>query len=286
MKRCARSFVVACLGSLVVAAAASAYTYPPHMQATRQLHGLPCSVTATFSVDTASSTMSYQGGVSCAGGIGQKTIDVVPQVFRIVNLHPLWFNIGGASIYQGPTPVNPLRLSGSRPAVADHLYRLLVYANVTLPDGRQSATTVCANCSGPAPTVSVSAGHIYAPQAPTTVNLPRVPCSVTEFGPSFSVVTGGDVMAYQGQVACTGKMGKISLQIAAQVGGSGPNDRSKHYTITGSSLSASTAGSSALGLNTARTVYTGHPYRVLVTAKVTNGTTTSSATVFSKTYAP
>lgn len=49
--------------------------------------------------------MSYGGGVSCAGGVGQKTVNVFPEVGNAVDGQPHWYVIGGIGLYHGPTPV-------------------------------------------------------------------------------------------------------------------------------------------------------------------------------------
>ena len=104
------------------------------------MRGTQCSVTAWDYFTTLDGVykMEYGGGTSCAGNVGQKTLDVVPQVFNLVNGQPLWFSIGGHGLFQGPTPVSPLRLSGARTAVPTHLYRLLAYGYVLLPNGNRA----------------------------------------------------------------------------------------------------------------------------------------------------
>lgn len=81
-----RSLILAFSGTLLLAAAsANAASMSP---VTKPLPGVPCSVTAKLA--ESSGVMSYGGGVSCAKGVGQKTLDVVPQVYRVVNGHKLW----------------------------------------------------------------------------------------------------------------------------------------------------------------------------------------------------
>lgn len=283
MKRCVRSLTLGCVGSLVLAAGASAHAY----QVTKPLAGVPCSVTAAFSAPAGTSPMTYRGGVSCAGGIGDKTIDVVPQVFKAVKHHALWFNLSGAGLFQGPTPISTLRLSTSRAAVAGHRYRILVYAHVTLPNGQQAAATVCADCQGPAATLSTAGIDRYAPQAPTTVEVPGAPCFVTEVGPVFTVVNGTYVMTYGGQIGCLRGAGERGLEIGAQVGAPGPRAGGFNYfTIAGSPLFTITTTHAAPELTTARTVYLGHPYRVRVIGKVVYKHEIRTVTAYSKTYAP
>ena len=150
-----RMLIVVCLGSLVLAGAASAQTV--------SIPGMPCSATASQSFATVNGTFTqnYGGGTSCAGGVGQKTLDVVPQVFNVVNGKPIWFNVSLVGAYQGPTPINPLRLSGSRAAVASHQYRVLVYGQITL-NGKTSSATACAGtCSGSPATDDQAVEHQY-----------------------------------------------------------------------------------------------------------------------------
>ena len=128
----ARSLVLAVVGTLLLAAAsANAASMSP---VTKALPNVPCSVTAKLAVS--SGVINYGGGLSCAQGVGQKTLDVVPQVYRVVNGHKLWYSISLIGLYQGPTAVNPLRLSSQTRAVAGHIYRLLVYGRVTLSNGQ------------------------------------------------------------------------------------------------------------------------------------------------------
>ena len=152
MERFLLVVVLGCLGSLALAGVASASGGLPQPSTTRQLPGVPCSVTAyglAFSGQGKNLSMNYAGGLSCSGGTGQKTIDVVPQVFNVVNGHQLWFSIGAAGLYQGPTPASPLRVSGSASAVASHIYRLVVFARVTMPDGRTSVDDGVLGLLGP-----------------------------------------------------------------------------------------------------------------------------------------
>ena len=98
MERFVCVVVLGCLGPLALAGVASASSGLPQPSTTRQLPGVPCSVTAyglAFSGQGKNLSMNYAGGLSCSGGTGQKTIDVVPQVFNVVNGHQLWFSITG-----------------------------------------------------------------------------------------------------------------------------------------------------------------------------------------------
>ena len=198
MSRSTRSFLLACVGvgSLLSATAAAASTGMPQPSITKQLVGVPCSVTVygLAFINGGTPSMSYGGGVSCAGGVGQKTVNVVPEVGKAVNGQQHWYVIGGIGLYQGPTPVNPLRVSGTTSFVAGHVYRLLVYGGVTLPDGRTSSMTICSGCApstSPLPTLRVTGYDRNEPFPPRTVPIKGIAglsCSVTEFGPVFKIV--------------------------------------------------------------------------------------------------
>jgi hypothetical protein len=98
-----RGLAVACL--ILLSSAATAVASPALHERTIAIPGTPCSVTAWdyFSRVNGASKMNYGGGSSCAGAIGQRTIDVVPQVFKLGHGRPLWFTIGGTGLVQGPT---------------------------------------------------------------------------------------------------------------------------------------------------------------------------------------
>lgn len=81
MRKVVRSLALASEGSLVLAATALADPSSPNSPVTKSLPGLPCSVTATFRLSAGARTMAFGGGVSCTGGVGAKTVDVVPQVY-------------------------------------------------------------------------------------------------------------------------------------------------------------------------------------------------------------
>ena len=53
---------VACVASLLSAGTVAANTSAPGSPVTRELSGVPCSVTATFSPNRGSATMTYGGG--------------------------------------------------------------------------------------------------------------------------------------------------------------------------------------------------------------------------------
>lgn len=280
MKRWVSALILAVAGSLALAGPAVAT-----QSVTKQLPGMPCSVTSSYTFYLSARAMNYAGGVSCAGGAGQKTLNVVPQVYNVVNGKPLWFNISLASRYQGPAPVNPLRLSATRAAVIGHVYRVLAYGRVTLPNGKTASATACAGTCTASPATSVKATNRNAPQLPLTVNVGGSPCFVTEEGPVFTLVNGSYVLSYGGRVACGNAPATKALTIGAQAAGSGENE-GKYFTITGSELSAGPTTRDPLMLNTGRTAYLGHGYRVNAAAKVSYHGRTFTATVYSKTFAP
>ena len=291
MNRAMTAVLLACLGSLPLAASAAANTSSPRSPITKPLSGVPCSVTATFSLDRRAATMTYGGGVSCAGGVGQKTIDVVPQVFNVVDGKPLWFNISLAGRYQGPTPISPLRLTDKTSYVASHTYRLLVYGRVTLPNGRSAATTVCSGeCSG-SPTLSIGPSTRFAAEPPTSAKVPDVPCSIGQGGLVFTLVNGSYVINYSGFSVCggTGNAGKRSLTICVQVLNR-INGKDVWFTVSGSCLSMGLTGANPARLSTARTGYLGHGYRVMASTTVqypsSHGTLTRSTTVYSGAAGP
>jgi len=285
MRLCVRSLVLGCAGWLVLAG--SALANPPASPVTKSLAGVPCSVTATFTLNANARTMTYGGGVSCAGGVGAKTLNVVPQVFNVVNGKPLWFSIGLVGLYQGPTPINPLRLTGTTRYVRSHTYRLLVYGRVTMPDGRSSSTTVCSACTGPSPQLSIGSTYTYNAQPPTATQVDGVPCSLGQNGLVFTLVNNSYVMNYGGFSACGGtNPGKRSLTICAQVGNR-INGKAVWFTITGSCLSQGPVPDNPLAARTARTAYLGHGYRIMASTTVQYpGAPTRSATVYSTGAAP
>ncbi len=288
MRKVVRSLTLASVGSLVFAATALADPSSPNSPVTQSLPGVPCSATATFTLSPGNRTMAYGGGVSCAGGVGAKTVDVVPQVYNVVNDKPLWFNISLAGLYQGPTPVNPLRLTGTTTYVPTHSYRLLVYGQVTMPDGRSSSATVCSACTG-APQLSVGASHTYHAQPPTVTPVNGVPCSVSQSGLVFTLVNNSYVMNYGGFSACDANAGKRTLTICAQVVNR-INGNHVWFTIGGACLAEGPAPANPLSTRTARTAYLGHGYRIMASTTVQypgqHGTLTRSASVYSEGAAP
>lgn len=296
MKALTRSLTLACLGSCLLAAGASASPAIQSSTTTKPLPGVPCSATAGLAVDYGSGSMTYRGGVSCGGGIDQKTLDVVPEVFRLVNGHRLWFDLSLVGRYQGPTPINPLRLSAATRAVAGHIYRLLVYARVTSANGRASSLTACAGCAGAPKSSSPSTLSIRPrgnnPAEPdTTKQLPGTPCFVYQGGLDFTGVNSTYVVNYNGYVACSGQQvpAHPSLRLCVQVGGS-VNGKSVWFTINGSCMTAKSATSDTVVLSTARTAFIGHGYRIMASATAhyptAKGTISSSATVYSAAAGP
>jgi hypothetical protein len=296
MKPFVRSLMLACVGSCLLAAGASASSAIQAWTTTKPLPGVPCSVTANLAVGYGAGSMTYRGGVSCAGGVGQKTLDVVPQVFRFVNGHRLWFDISLVGRYQGPTPINPLRLSAGTQAVAGHIYRLLVYARVTLANGHSSSLTACAGCTG-APkssspsTLSIRRAYNYQAEPATTAQLRGTPCFVSQDGLDFTIVNGTYVVNYGGYTSCASEQptGQRSLKICVQVANR-INGKGVWFTINGSCMSEGRATSNPVMLSTARSAFLGHGYRIMASATVryptSHGTITRSATTHSVAAGP
>ena len=280
MTRWVRVFILILGGSLVLAGPAAAT-----QSVTKQLPGVPCSVTSSYTFDLSARAMNYAGGVSCAGAGGQKILNVVPQVYNVVNGRPLWFNISLAGLYQGPVPFNPLRLSADRAAVTGHAYRVLAYGRVSLPNGKTAWATACSGACSDSPALSINGTNRYAPQLPVTVKVGRSPCYVTEEGPVFTLVNGSYVMSYAGRLVCANASASKRLSIAAEVAGSAAS-AGKHFMITGSGLSAGPTTHNPAVLNTARTAYLGHGYRIMASAKLTYNGKTYTATAYSRTFAP
>jgi len=287
--RMVRSLILACPGLLVLATSALANTSAPNSPVTKPLRGVPCSVTATLTLEASDRTMTYGGGISCAGGVGAKTIDVVPQVFNVVNGKSLWFNLSLVGLYQGPTPINPLRLTGTTAYVPSHTYRLLVFGRVTLPDGRSSSATVCSACTG-SPQLTIGASSIFRAQPPTTTRVNGVPCSVGQNGLIFTLVNGSYVLNYGGVSTCGGTSpGTRALTICAQVVNH-INGKDVWFTISGSCLSRGPTQANPISLRTARTAHLGHGYRIMASTTVQypsgRGGPTRTATVYSASAAP
>jgi len=283
----ARSLVLAVVGTLLLAAAsANAASMSP---VTKALPNVPCSVTAKLAVS--SGVINYGGGLSCAQGVGQKTLDVVPQVYRVVNGHKLWYSISLIGLYQGPTAVNPLRLSSQTRAVAGHIYRLLVYGRVTLSNGQLASTTACSGCSGAPPstspdTLSIRQVGRYQAQPGKTVGVPGVPCWLAQQGLEFAGVNNTYILNYNGYSGCgtAANVTRMQVSIAVQVSGS-RDGKATWFTISGSQLSTGTRSATMLGLSSARTVYIGHGYRTVASVTVwitgASGTVAHSVTSYS-----
>jgi hypothetical protein len=266
----------------------------PQPSTTKQLPGVPCSVTAYGQELTARASMTFGGGISCADGVGQKILNVVPQVSKLSHGRRVWFDVSLAGLYQGPTPANPLRLTGNGSFVHGHVYRLLVYGHVRMPDGRQASTTVCSGCAAaatPPPSLSIVGHDPYAPQSPVTVPFKGSPCVVTETGPEFTVVNGSYVNSYGGRTTCpsTVRGGQVRLTLCAEVTNR-VNGKDVWFTISGSCLSASGSASAGTQLYTARTAYLGHGYRIKASATITvpsaGGPKRQVATAYSSEWAP
>jgi hypothetical protein len=280
MNKITRTLILAIAVSLALATPAAAT-----QSVTKQLPGVPCSVTASYTFFLSARAMSYAGGVSCAGGVGQKTLNVVPQVLNASGGKRVWFTLSLAGVYQGPTPTSPLRLSASRAAVVGHVYRVLAYGRVTLPGGKTAWATACAGtCTDPA-ALSITPTSRFAPQLPVTVKIGASSCFVTETGPVFTFVNESWVMSYGGQVVCSPRAIRASLSISAEVAGSGSN-RGRYFTITGSGLSTGVTTRAPLRLDTARSARLGHGYRIKATAIVSYKGKTFKATASSRTFAP
>jgi hypothetical protein len=247
-------------------------------------------VAVTFTRDLSTRVMSYGGRISCRAAAGEKTLDVVPQVYNLVHGKPLWFSISLVGRYQGPTPANPLDLSATNPYVPSHTYRVLAYGTVTLSNGHTASATVCSgSCAGARP-LSVRPSSSYLAQQPTSVSVPGLPCVVGQEGLLFTLVNSTYVINYGGYSFCEGPrpQGRRSITICVQVGNL-INGHPRWFTVSGSCLSKP-PGSGSVFLSTARTAYIGHGYRLKVSSTVTyltsRGTITRSATVYSAASGP
>lgn len=164
--------------------------------------------------------LTYQGGTSCAGGVGVKTIDVVPQVFNRINGKALWFNISLAGLYQGPVPGNPLRLSGTRAAVAGHSYRVLVAARVVLPDGHIGTATACAGADcARFPVLSLQPSFTFQARPSSEALIRNVPCILGQNGLTFNLVNGSYVVDYGGYSLCTREAKVTRRELTVCAGG-------------------------------------------------------------------
>ena len=119
------------------------YGYPP---LTVQANGYPCSLTAygtTFRSHHSGWTQDYGGGVSCAGGVGVKTMTISDQVLGKDGR--TWYTISGSTFTGGPSNTNPLRMNRTRSAFLGHAYRVLAKADLVVPNGHAgcSLTNTC-----------------------------------------------------------------------------------------------------------------------------------------------
>ena len=109
------------------------FGYPP---VTVPAKNYQCSVTAygaTFNSHRTGWTQHYGGGVSCAGGVGMKSLTISDQVLG-QDRHT-WYTISGSTVKAGPTGHNPLRLIRTRSAFRGHAYRVLATTRLVVPNG-------------------------------------------------------------------------------------------------------------------------------------------------------
>lgn len=119
------------------------FGYPP---VTVQAPSYPCSVTAygpTFNTHASVWNQNYGGGVSCASGVGQKSLTISDQVLGQGG--HTWFTISGSTFTAGPINGNPLRMIRNRPAYLGHVYRTATVAKMVVPNGHAgcSMTNTC-----------------------------------------------------------------------------------------------------------------------------------------------
>ncbi len=278
-----RALVAVLLGSLALSANAAAASPAPVVSA--QLPGLPCSVSATLHLDRATKAMNYGGSIHCTGRSGEKTIDVVPQVSNVIAGQRRWFNITLAGRYQGPTPVEPLRVTDSRAYVPSHSYRLLVYGRVTSASGHSSAVTVCSGCTGSVPGLGISPSHTFQAQPSSAVRLAGTSCTLLQDGLTFTLVNGSYVVDYGANTPCGRAAAVRSVTVCVQVVNRS-SGRSVWFTVSGSCVSTGPTTADPAKVSTARTAYLGHGYRVAAKTTVTQGTVTRSATVYSAAAGP
>jgi hypothetical protein len=134
------------------------FGYPP---ITVQANGYPCSVTVygpTFDVMGGAWNQNYGGGVSCAGGVGEKTLTIYDQVQGPDGR--TWFTITGSTFTTGPTSINPVRMIRNRAAFLGHAYRAVASTRLVVPNGHAgcSLTNTCSQ------TITITA--ISRPLAP------------------------------------------------------------------------------------------------------------------------
>jgi hypothetical protein len=108
--------------------------------------GYPCSLTAygpTFHSTHGGWTQDYGGGVSCAGGVGTKTLTISDQVLGQDG--KTWHTISGSKFTTAPITGNPLRMRRNRSAFLGHVYRVVTSTKLVVPNGHAgcSLTNTC-----------------------------------------------------------------------------------------------------------------------------------------------
>jgi hypothetical protein len=119
------------------------FGFPP---LTVQAKGYPCSLTAygpTFHSKHGGWTQDYGGGVSCAGGVGTKTLTISDQVLGQDG--KTWHTISGSKFTSAPITGNPLRMRRNRSAFLGHVYRVVTSTKLVVPNGHAgcSLTNTC-----------------------------------------------------------------------------------------------------------------------------------------------
>ncbi|HET6867680.1 MAG TPA: hypothetical protein VFH80_17305 [Solirubrobacteraceae bacterium] len=270
------------LGSLVAPAAASAASPAPIVSA--HLPGVPCSLSATLHLDSATETMTYGGSLHCTGGNDEKTIDVVPQVSNVIAGKRHWFNVTLAGRYQGPTPVKRLRVGDSRHYVPSHTYRLLVFGEVRSANGHVATATVCTGCSRLPPGFGISPSNTFHAEPSTAAHVAGTSCTLIQDGLTFTLVNGSYVVNYGARTDCGRVAAKRTVTTCVQVGNRS-HGRNVWFTVAASCLSSGPTSIDPAEVSTARTAHLGHGYRIMARTTVTQGVT-RSATVFSAAAGP
>jgi hypothetical protein len=241
-------------------------------------------VSATFHLNRAAKTMSYGGSIQCTGA-GEKTIDVVPQVSRVIAGRRHWFNVTLAGRYEGPTPAEPLEVSDRRSYSPGHTYRLLVYGGVTTANGHSSSVTVCSGCSRPFAALAVMPSHTFQAQPTTVARVPGTSCILLQNGLTFTLVNGSYVVNYGANTLCGHAAARRTVTACVQV----VNRIQGHnvwFTDLGSCLSTGPTTADPAQIHTARTAYLGHGYRIMARTTVRQRSVTRSATLYSAAAAP
>lgn len=277
-----RALLAVLLGSLALSANSVAASPAPVVSA--HLPGLPCSVSATLHLDSATKTMSYGGSIHCTGRSDEKTIDVVPQVSNVIAGQRHWFNITLAGRYQGPTAVDPLRVTDRRAYLPSHSYRLWVYGRVTSASGHSSSVTVCSGCTGSVPGLGITPSRTFQAQPSSAARVQGTSCTLLQDGLTFTLVNGSYVVAYGANTPC-GRAAVRSVTACVQVLNRS-NGRSVWFTVSGSCVSTGPTSADPAKVSSARTAYLGHGYRIAAKTTVTEGAITRSATVYSAAAGP